>query len=290
VFPVELCPEVMRHFGLVEGRRLMETWFSRNPATAPYYSAPPVTISLDWVLKFGRAKDVYDQLIKDVIWLNDASLIEIGRMLQRKGLLQATTETRFGELWRPVTEQDDDYINQRAVIGYQGVDDLGAALGAFDFRLVVAGSVSPIRKYYGNDVSFSLRHEVLIEEIGVYVRDSYDFDGDQFLGWWTYPDNYEYWRLDTFDTGRSSRRYPYGYVLGMPFEGGELITNEDFKKFRKQSHKGGDFLVYSELKRHYVLGSFKTDDLFKRYGDDVFMPTTRDMFNKLIKTMGGTPS
>jgi Family of unknown function (DUF6402) len=290
MFPVELCPEVMRHFGLVQGRRLMETWFSRNPAHAPFYSAPPVAISIDWVLRFARAKDVYEQLMKDSIWINEPAQIEIGRVLQRNGFL-GSSPAKFGDLWRPVADLDDDYINQRPVTGYEGIDDLAAALGAFDFRVVVGGSVDPVNIIDGRTGNvIGRRHDVTIEDVGVYIRDSYDFEGDQFLGWWTYPDHYEYWVDDDVDTGRGKVRYPYGYVLGMPFQGGELLTNEEFKKFRKKRNKGGDFLVYSDLKRHKVWAKFNTGYLLEKYGDGVFAPTIHDIVKQTVKKGGATIS
>jgi len=288
MFPVELCPEVMGNFGLAKGRRLMEIWFSRPPAVAPRYSTPVTNvITMDWVLKLPRAKNVYDKLMADFIWAKHAALIEVGRALQRKGLLADFHGSKtFGDLGGPVAELDDDYINQRTIAGYQGVDDLTAALGAFEFRVVVAGSVQPVRIISRGQTL--LRHDVTIKEIGVYVRDSYDFEGDQFLGWWTYPDRYEYWRSDFVDDGRSSRHYPFGYVFGMPFEGGELITNEEFKKFRNKRHKGGDFLVYSDLKRNPVYMKFNTDELIGMHGNDVFNPTSRDLIKAFAKIGGAT--
>jgi hypothetical protein len=290
MFPVELCPEVMRHFGLARGRRLMEIWFSRVPAVAPFYSSPVTdVIKFDWVLTFPRAAAVYEQLIKDQIWINVPAQIEIGRMLKRRGFF-GTAPARFGNLWVPVQYLDDDYINERPVTGSQ-LDDLTAALAAFNFRVVVAGSVEPVHIIDGRTGNIvGLKHDVTLDEVGVYVRDSYDFEGDQFLGWWTYPDRYDYWEDDIVDTGRRSVSYPYGYVLGMPFRGGELLTNEDFKKFRKRRRKGGDFLVYSDIKRIGVWAKFSTGDLIDKYGERVFDLTIQDIIKDTVKMGGATLS
>ena len=127
---------------------MMKTWFSRVAAIAPLYSAP-MTIAFDWVINFPRAKDVYEQLLKDAIWLNEPAQIEICRMLQRKGLL-GTAELTFGDLTRPVAELDDDYINKRAVTGNQ-LDDLTAALGGLNFRVVVAGPSAQRGRLMGSE-------------------------------------------------------------------------------------------------------------------------------------------
>jgi hypothetical protein len=56
-----------------------------------------------------------------------------------------------------------------------------------------------------------------VDEVGVYVKDSFDFEGDQFLGFWGYRDT------------------PY--------------NNSDFREWRMANHAGGDFLVFSDIKR-----------------------------------------
>ena len=66
----------------------------------------------------------------------------------------------------------------------------------------------------------SLKLQVTIEEVGVYVKDSFDFNGNQFLGWWGPAD--------------------------VP------INNSDFQRWRAENHTGGDFLVYSDVKRTRV--------------------------------------
>jgi hypothetical protein len=58
---------------------------------------------------------------------------------------------------------------------------------------------------------------VTVEEVGVYAKDSLDFEGNQFLGWWGYNDT--------------------------------PINNADFRDWRTRHSAGGDFLVYSDMKR-----------------------------------------
>jgi len=58
---------------------------------------------------------------------------------------------------------------------------------------------------------------VSIEEVGIYAKDSFDFEGDQFLGWWGYRDT-EY-------------------------------HNSDFREWRAINNAGGDFRIYSDIAR-----------------------------------------
>ena len=250
MFSVTLIPRIMRNYGLRKGRELMETWLLRPAAQYPNYSSPVEGfVTMDWVLGFERARAAYDQMIKDKLWDTPAARVEIANWLKRAHFLEEFPGTQtFGDLSQPVRVLDFHQINYRPVSGYQFIDDLAAALGAFTFYLVVAGSVSfsnvdPQAPWQQR----RLGHDVTIDEVGIYVRDSYDFEGDQFLGWWAYPDD--------------SGRFPNGYVSAMPFDGGELVTNEDFKKFRRRTGKGGDFLIFSDLKRVSVNYTFNTWDL-----------------------------
>jgi hypothetical protein len=86
-------PKIMQAKGWVKGALLMQYWFDGNATTAPAYTLPDTsTITMEWVLRFGRAKVVYDQLVTDQIWTNAAAQGQITRMLRKKGLLVAGPE------------------------------------------------------------------------------------------------------------------------------------------------------------------------------------------------------
>jgi hypothetical protein len=214
-------PAIMRHQGWNNGAALLDSWFSRASAVAPGYGAPDTTtIRLDaWALTFPRARQVYDQLLRDRIWSNLPAQREIASLLRRQGLLTTSRQT-FGGFQRPLPALDADYINFRQVtFSTSDLDDLTAALGNFVFRVVVAGSVQPR--------SGSRGHDVEINQVGVYIRDSFDFNGDQFLGFWDDSDN--------------------SVSMTNPFSG-TYVSNADFRTWRANHGAGGDFLVFSDLK------------------------------------------
>ena len=68
-------PAIMRSKKWGNGAQLMESWFARQVHVAPAYDLPDTTtISMDqWVLTFPRAKKVYDQIISERIWQNEAA-------------------------------------------------------------------------------------------------------------------------------------------------------------------------------------------------------------------------
>ena len=217
---VTAIPGIMRHQGWANGARLMEIWFSRPSAIAPAYG-PPVTstIRMDtWALTFPVARRVYDELIRDRIWVNPAAQAEITSMLRRRGLISGRSR-RFGNLGLAVPLQDADYINYR-VVSSSRLNDLTAALARFVFRVCIAGIVTPLTR--------PARHRITINEIGVYIRDTYDFNGSQFLGYWNDSTN----EVSTWN----------------PLTG-DRVSNSDFRDWRRVNGMGGDFLVFSDMKR-----------------------------------------
>jgi hypothetical protein len=235
----------MRGKSWLNGARLLDIWFSRQPATSPAYGPPDTTTirMQTFVLTFARAREVYDQLVREKIWSNQAGKAAVARMLRAKGLLtMAPRRVSFGRLADPVPQQDPDYINQRPAGGYGTFDDLTAALGRFNLRVVVAGTVGPVPTGNPRVPAGSSGWEVEVSEVGVYVYDSFDFEGDQYLGCWS--DN------------------PDGFSPVMPSEpavGMEAmifrpplftpVGNRDFREWRTQNRRGGDFLVFSDMKR-----------------------------------------
>jgi hypothetical protein len=237
-------PRIQRGRGWNKGATLLSTWFSR-PATAfPTYTAPDTTtIQLDsFVLSFPRAKAVYDQLIKDKIWSNPAGREEITKMLRRKGLL-GTSPRSFGNLADPLPLQDPDYINQRphGNPSIPPADDLTAALANFNFRVVVAGKVSPVSGAKGAPAQYTVQ----LNEVGVYVWDSFDFEGFQPLGCWSdNPDGFSLQPVREI-TPVFVGRIP----LPVPTAVHTPIFNSHFREWRTANGRGGDYLVFSDLKR-----------------------------------------
>lgn len=222
MFSVTSIPKIMRSRGWLNGARLMEIWLSRGSAVAPAYG-PPDTLTIrmnSWALTFPRAKDAFDQLMRERVWANEPAKKVLEGRLKSKGLLPAKPQPQaFGSLTAPAPVFEAEYVNYRTV-GNSGdpLDDMFAALGMFTFRVVVAGDVA--------SVPGTLKSHVTIEEVGVYVVDSYDFNGTQPLGTW--------------DASTNS-------VSKSPLSSGAIVSNADFRDFRLRTGMGGDFQVFSDL-------------------------------------------
>ena len=219
-------PRIMRSSTLnwPKAATLMEKWFAGPVSISPNYRPPDTTtIKMDWVLQFARAKSVYDAMIRDRIWVNPPAKREIEEFARRKGyLVQASNE--FNTLNLSVQDIDKDYIQSRPVEYDVNVlpDESVGALGRFVFRIVIAGSVVP------TSPPLVRGHLVTINEIGIYVRDSYDFEGTQLLGCWNEVLN----------------------SIKLTAEPGwECVSNATFRNYRTANNHGGDFLVFSDVKR-----------------------------------------
>jgi len=230
---ITLIPGIMRRRGWRNGARLMEIWFSRPANAVPERGVPETaTIWMDrWALTFRRASTVYQEIVSSRVWCNETARNDLGSMLRRQGRL-TSQRTTFGDLSRPVPTLDRDFISQHSVGGLTDpLDDMYAALGRFLFRTVVQGSVVPTptpvpsMTVRARPRSTYFRHTVNIEQVGIYVWDSYDYNGLQPLGYWSASD-----------------------VSRIPLPGYELVTNGDYRQWRARHGRGGDFIVYSDVK------------------------------------------
>ena len=237
-------PRIMSSRGWVKGAALMNRWFRGSAATAPRYTtADTGTIRMDWILGFSRAKQVYDALIADAIWANPAAQRQIATVLRARSLPAAGATQRFGNLSGTTQSQHGDYVNFRAFkddggsgysgsyygayygyYGYSGdvMDDLTAALGRFVFHTVVAGEVT------ASSGTGARTYQVTVREVGIYVRDTYDFNGTQPLGFWDDSDN---------------------SVSMLNFLSGTYVSNDSFRDWRAANGRGGDFEIFTDLRR-----------------------------------------
>src|SRR5262249_51732385 len=71
---------------------------------------------------------------------------------------------------------------------------------------------------------------VTVERVGIYVCDSFDFNDLH-----VYPEPLGFWDETTKTVSKS----------GNPFN---LVTNGDYRDFRKNTGKGGDLMVFSDVK------------------------------------------
>jgi hypothetical protein len=64
-------PTIMRQKGWTRGVTLMGKWFRQARNTIPEHGLHDVTtITMNWVLGYPRTRVVYDQAVKERVWVN----------------------------------------------------------------------------------------------------------------------------------------------------------------------------------------------------------------------------
>lgn len=279
VFKITDIPAAMSQLGWIESARLMRKWFDNSayemPIAVKVGDASPgnldaqkllIDLSFDWLFSASsRIRGPVESLVSDLQDVREFNGL-IGRIKSpltqlSNGLVVFMTRLkRIGHL------DENAYILQNAYEDFSGLsaiqleetaqfnlirlgstlwekatdnlDDVYGALGSFAIKVAATKF-----RILSNDHGFPA---INIEEIGLYVRDTYDFlnmDDDQLLGYWSRkgvirPGPTDYLSASNY-IDRNGDRY---------FK----VTNGAFNQYRKQKNRGGDFLVFSTVKRYPV--------------------------------------
>ncbi|MBS7690175.1 hypothetical protein I0E98_05585 [Pseudomonas lalucatii] len=189
----------------------------------------------------GRLKSPFDQLSRGLMVLM-TRLQRIGHLDEKTRSLQNAYED-FSDL-SAIQLEDTSQFNLIRIgastweKATDALDDVYGALGSFAIKI----AATKIRTM-ANDHGYPA---IEIEEIGLYVRDTYDFlntDGDQLLGYWNKegvirPGPIDYLTEPDFIDKADARHFK--------------ITNDSFNNYRTKWNKGGDFLIFSTVKRYPV--------------------------------------
>ncbi|GKT22720.1 DUF6402 family protein [Acidovorax sp. SUPP3334] len=241
-------PGVMEQKGFRIGAALMRRWFSSSAFTMPsgwkrtdatgfdhrlispqYIDQTIVTMA--WALRFGRTQEVLDELMRTIAGKMSPKSYQTSKdrltnRLKRAGKLGAQA-VPFGNSQSAVDLHETAHVNSRNVSANSvekltdPIDDMYCALGAFTLHAAAEGVVTPLQGKFGQ-----ASHRVEVHCLNFYLRDCYDFSGDQMLGNWTGTD------IRTFLT---SNLY--------------MAENASFRQWRDAHRKGGDFLIFSDIHR-----------------------------------------
>lgn len=210
---------------------LLRRWFAAAANSIPSKGLPCLEIvTMDWVLSFERVKAAYSGIFDQGLWKNQNARNEMRKVLQRKGRMLTAASSAYTRADVRLPLSHPDHVQFVSVGGGSWdmaaapIDHLTAALARFNFHIVLMGLVAGPAKP-GQTARFH------VHEVGVYVRDSYDFNDDagddQELGNWNATDN---------TVGRTW------------LNGGTTIKNSDFRKWRDKYKKGSDYLIFSDVR------------------------------------------
>jgi hypothetical protein len=250
-FTIRDLPAVMRRNGWAVGATLMDRWFGRGARAmtgaektgetgSPDIETTAVTMA--WALTFDRAVQANNHLIAS--WnTGERRGPSHGVIASRLRAWRASNPTRpgrpfrFGDLRRPATHVDATcQVNRDRIESsmFSSIDDFYAAMGNALVKLAVSGVVTPLP---GD------RWRLTIDEIGTYIRDTYDFNGDQRLGAWG-PSGFS----------RAAVLAPDIPIIAERTQNDDgqryfSVNNSSFRAYRNHYRRGGDFVIFSDIVR-----------------------------------------
>lgn len=250
-FSLADLPDVMRQNGWTVGARLMERWFSRGACamtdreksgTDGPSDIDERVVTMAWALRFPRVVEAHNHLI--ATWASGErgprSASEVAtkfKAWRASNALHPGAPFRFGDLSRPASEIDGTCQINRDVIEssiFGAVDDFYAAIGKGTLKLAVSGLATPL---------IEGKWRLTIDQIGTYLRDTYDFNGDQSLGSWSrtgFARFAPFAKTMPIDPQLAPADADNGYYA---------VTNASFRGFREYIHRGGDFVIFSDVHR-----------------------------------------
>lgn len=281
VFRLTDLPDIMDKKGWKVSAALMRKWFHNpahsmsdqekvGDLDARQYPANLVdssTVTMAWALSFPRVKKDYDSLFGSKGLFKSAPAKyespAARRMLVRR-LVNAGKFTRypeqFGNLRDSVLNVNEQWQFQFHVVDDNSayaeawikdtvksdpnLDDMWGALARFAFKIAGEGTVIPKTKVVDTGIQCEVQveyYEVSVQKIGIYIRDTYDFNGDQYLGHWSKTsDPYVRVYQIAYSAGSRSARgdCPDDFVY---------VDNERFRAHRTATGRGGDLLVFSDI-------------------------------------------
>jgi hypothetical protein len=223
------------------------------------------TVKMSWALSFPRIKQEHDKIFGGKGLLNSTPA-EYQRPAARKELINrlfyagkfTNKPEAFGNLRDSVLNINEQYQFQIHPIGDwffhtktygnavlnetflsdPDLDDMWGALADCLIKIAGEGTVTPKLKVVDTRLQCAVvaeYYDVSVNSIGTYIRDTYDFNGDQYLGHWSKV-SAPYTRLYT--VGASRGDCPDDFVE---------VNNERFRAHRDKAGKGGDLLIFSDV-------------------------------------------
>ncbi len=277
VFKITDIPAAMSQLGWTEGARLMRKWFDNSAyemsiAVKVGDTSPSnldaqkllTDLPFDWLFSASsRVRGPVESLVSDLQDVHEFNgligrtkspltqlsngLVVFMTRLKRIGLLDENAcalqnaYEDFSKLSAMQLEETSQFnlIRLGSTLwekATDNLDDVYGALGSFAIKIAATKF-----RTLSNDYGFPA---IKIEEIGLYVRDTYDFlDDDQLLGYWNRKGVIRPWPHDYLSVPSHIDRNGDRYFK---------VTNGAFNQYRKQKNLGGDFLVFSTVKRYPV--------------------------------------
>jgi len=283
-FRISDIPKVMTTLTWTQGARIMNRWFNGAPhvmtadeksGAIPASTLPAALVMTDlpfeWLFTGStRVTPIVDEIKAQFRYVRDLDqsigklpgtlsalskgLEQLMKRLDKLGAIDLAKGTLknayFDFSGKTAIELDETaQFNFRRVgttLWEQATDDLDDVYGALGGFVI---KFAPTRMWTVNEKGFPAK--ICIEEMGLYVRDTYDFindEDDQFLGYWS--------KTAVRQGGALTRGLDKAVRSAEYFDSGDQrfyrVTNDSFNAYRAAFNKGGDFLIFSTVYRFPV--------------------------------------
>jgi hypothetical protein len=241
---VRSLPCAMRNMGWTTSAELMERWL-RSPAWVlppdmkahdnDHSYTPENTdqrlVRMAWAMEHPRFRAALDELRRNMT--NQAA-----RELWRKRFTRlkwgSTNQFIFGGLQANAVELERSCYSNRVPFGGKVdiLDDMQGSLGVGTLKVALIGKAT--REPGTGKIALQTSHA------GFYIRDTYDFNGFQYLGSWA--------KDRMLSGGQTALNFPRRDLAhrGSPVKTTHVF-NRDFDNYRRATGFGGDFVVYSDV-------------------------------------------
>jgi len=256
-FHIDMIPSAMRKMGWEVAPKLMEHWFEISPAysfdgkskydllngdarTLDPQRINDDIVKMDWAMR-------YEQVASGIIALkNTWNSNKAREVLKRRLIQRGYSSKKFDTIGM---SNDTKLLDATAQVNFirigskkDTVNDWYGAIGNANLKVCIRGAVSYI------DGEFIVN----VDALGFYLKDTYDFLDDDFLGL-DMPELLGVWGksriLNKTETLVYMSSYTQGFFgfLARKFSGFVPVFNGDFRQWREKHNSGGDFIVFSEV-------------------------------------------
>lgn len=262
IFTLDQIPAAMDKMGWKVAPQLMRHWFSGKPAKpftdktknlyvrGPAINIPPEHVNdsivkMQWARQFKPVQKGLDHLMKN--WANKKGLVELKkRLIQNNGILERHTDVKKLDTFT--------YVNSTPIGDYylgfgETINDYFGAIGKATLKAVPHGYQD---KFHGENV-------FITEAIGFYIKDTYDFLGNEFLGVWHKDGVLNKKQMLLYVGYQGSQDWVS--IANMNMQWAAEVYNSDFRRWQQVRNTGVDFMVFSDVLWLPPLGKDRRIDL-----------------------------
>lgn len=218
-------------------RQIKENW---DGVPVPSYAVEESIVRMAWLMKFPRVSNAAQTL--RATWDSPEGRKELLIKINR-ARPAGQTSWRFGDLAKPASEVDKScQVNIYPIGNFSDpLDEFYGAIGRGTLKIAASGMATRLNNG---------RTRVEIEDVGLYLRDTYDFNDDgqsiisQPLGYWGWTGVQRNpqlrWDIEI---------EPKTVEKDVPRDRLYAVQNDDFRAWRKRYGRGCDFVIYSDVQR-----------------------------------------